>query len=128
MVFHLFYFSFYCRFFSLLLSLLFLFCSYGTAENKYLKMPQSRDGVRRVQNAADTQVRRVGVAVTSELGNSQSGREPHEFTTSRLARQLESSTSSRAIQFLPVVVFLLFFLFFFSFSLPKMYLFSIVVN
>lgn len=46
------------------------FCRYGTAENKYLKVPQSRDDI--VQNEAYTPVRRAGVAVTSELSNNQS--------------------------------------------------------
>lgn len=40
-------FSFYCNFFSLSFHARFyfvmVFCSYGTAENKYLKVPQIRD-------------------------------------------------------------------------------------
>lgn len=58
-------------FFIVVLFLMF-FCSYGTAGNKYLKVPEIRDS-RNVQNAAYTQVRCyvcTGVAVTSELGNS----------------------------------------------------------
>lgn len=48
------------------------FCSHGTAENKYLKVPQISDDSRRVQNAAYTQVQIYvceSVAETSELGN-----------------------------------------------------------
>lgn len=51
------------------------FCSHGTAENKYLKVPQISDDSHRVQNAAYTQVQCyvcASVAVTSELGNNKS--------------------------------------------------------
>lgn len=65
-------------FFSLLFLLTFFyslmfFCSYGTAENKYLKVPHSRDDV--VVEFKMQFTLRYGVtcvAVTSELGNNKS--------------------------------------------------------
>lgn len=122
MVFDLFLFSlFLLRLFFIVVCVCFyfrmFFCSYGTAENKYLKVPQIRDNI--VVEFKVQLTLRYGVTCARVWlwPQSSAATNPAEKRTGifrRLTRgnRLESLSSSRGIKFLPTFVVFFFFCYF----------------